>query len=372
MYKGQAKYHNGKNAEAHDLELAFDIETGELNFEHEGESINWAPFSYSFEKRGKTLLLFNKKEYSNFEITDPDLAVPFLQRFDGIAQASFYTRLVRAGFAAHIGLAIITIFVVYFMSQHAIPYVAEKSVYLIPPSLDDKLGETYFNEFIYYSDIDKERTKLVQAFADSIELQSKKEIKITVVNDNTVNAFALPSGQVVVFSGILDKMERYEELAALLTHEVSHVNKRHSMRALLRNLSGRLFLSAIVGDVSRFTDILVSNADRLTGLSYSRELETEADEEGMKLMKQNKINSVGFQLLFESLSEESKGAEPPEFLNTHPVTKNRISAAKKNQFKGIKHPELESLFKKMYTEEDKPKDEFEELVEDIKIILEEN
>lgn len=352
MYQGEAKYHTGKNATTHDVQLAFDIETGELTFEFEGETIKWAPYSYRFEKRGKTLLLFNAKDYSNFEIIDPDFAVPFLQRFDSISQASFYTKLIRAGFAAHIGLALMTLGVVYFLSQHAIPYVTEKSVYLIPPSFDDKLGETYFDEFLMYANIDDEKTLMVQAFANSMDLDSKKEIKITIVDEPVVNAFALPSGHVVIYTGILDEMERYEELAALISHEVSHVNKRHSMRALLREVSGRLFLSAIVGDVSKFTDILVSNAGKLTGLSYSRELETEADVEGLKLMKKNKINTIGFQLLFKRLSEASGGINPPEFLSTHPVTDHRISTAKKNTAVGKPHPGLKKLFKDLTAEKE--------------------
>lgn len=103
--------------------------------------------------------------------------------------------------------------------------------------------------------------------------------------------------------GVFDKMESYEELMALLAHEVSHINKRHSMLALLREYSGSMFLSAIVEDISKFTDILITSANKLDGLSYSRELEEEADREGLRLMPLNKVNPIGFRLLFESLND---------------------------------------------------------------------
>jgi beta-barrel assembly-enhancing protease len=372
QYKGEAIYHDGICAKANELELSFDIETGELYFEHDNLKKSWAPYSYHFEKRGATLILFNARDYSNFEISDPAFAVPFLQRFDGIAQASFYTRLIRAGFAAHVGLALITLGIIYFMSQHAIPFASEKAVYLIPPSFDDKIGETYYNEFIQFNYVDENKTKLVQKFVDKMELDNKKKIKITVVNSYEVNAFALPSGHVVVYTGILDQMERYEELAALVSHEVSHINKRHSMRALLRELSGQLFFSAILGDVSRFTDILMSNANELKGLSYSRNLETEADREGMKLMRKNKINIVGFQLLFERLSAVTKGAEPPEFLNTHPLSSDRIKAAKKNMYRGEINHELRRIFEEIGMSSEETEDEFSESLKEIQEILENN
>lgn len=347
MYQGKATYHNGMEAKAHELMLAFDIETGKLTFEFEGETKTWPPYSYHFEKRGSTLILFNKADYSNFEINDPDFAVPYLQRFDSITQASLYTKLIRSGFAAHIFIALITLGFIFFMSQYAIPFAAEKSVYLIPHSLDNRLGKTYYDQYMYYQTEEYNKTQLVQKFTDQLELNSEKKIKVTVIDSDMVNAFALPSGHVIVYTGLLNKMERYEELAALLSHEVSHVNHRHSMRSLLRELSGRLFLSAIVGDVSRFTDVIISNAGKLQGLSYSRELESEADSEGLRILKQNKINTIGFTLLFERLSDASDGLEPPEFLTTHPMTKKRIEEAKKHPDKGINHPELEAIFNKV-------------------------
>ncbi len=372
QYHGEATYHDGITAKANEVVLFFDIETGELTFDQNGEIKKWAPYTYHFEKRGATLILFNGQDYSNFEVKDPGFAVPFLQRFDGIAQASFYTRMIRAGFAAHIGLALVTLGIIFFMSQYAIPFASEKAVYLIPPSFDDQIGETYYYEYMRYADVHADKTRLVQKFANRLKLDNQKKIRITVVNSWEVNAFALPSGHVVVYTGILDKMERYEELAALLTHEVSHVNQRHSMRALLRELSGKLFLSAILGDVSRFTDILISNADQLKGLSYSRKLETEADTEGMKLMKKNQVNSIGFQLLFEKLSQETRGMEPPEFLNTHPLSKDRIRAAKKNPFLGKNNKEMRDLFDEIIMHDEDTTDDHSENLEDLREILENN
>ena len=75
-------------------------------------------------------------------------------------------------------------------------------------------------------------------------------IKFSVINSETVNAFALPDGNVVVFTGIIDLMDDYDELAGLIGHEVAHVNNRHSMRMMCRNLAGYIFLSAVLSDVN--------------------------------------------------------------------------------------------------------------------------
>ena len=77
--------------------------------------------------------------------------------------------------------------------------------------------------------IDKERTKLLQEFARSMQLSNNYPIKLTVVKNKEVNAYAIPGGNIVVYSGILKAMRSPDELAALLGHETAHINERHSL-----------------------------------------------------------------------------------------------------------------------------------------------
>jgi predicted Zn-dependent protease len=94
----------------------------------------------------------------------------------------------------------------------------------------------------------------------------------------------MPGGDIVVFSGILEGMEYPEQLAALLAHEGTHVQKRHSTRMMVRQMARLLFLSLLIGDVSAVAAVLAENADNVRNMSYSRGLETDADRHGMERM----------------------------------------------------------------------------------------
>lgn len=225
-------------------------------------------------------------------------------------------------------IATIVVFIVcsylYF-----IPFLAVKVVENLPASYDKELGEYVFEQMSEAMEIDSFETVLVNEYAQNIDFNTVYPIQIHVVKGDVVNAFALPGGHIVVYEGILKKMKHKEELAALLAHEVSHVNHRHSIKAIAKSLSSYLFLSIITSDVNGITSVLVSNADMFNSLTYSRSLEEEADTEGLKILYDNKIDQRGFVYLFETLEEESKGGIGEiELISTHPLTQDRIAKAK--------------------------------------------
>lgn len=224
-------------------------------------------------------------------------------------------------------IAAIAVFIVcsylYF-----IPFLAVKVVENMPISYDEELGEYVYEKLSENMEIDSFETVLVNEYAEKINFNTEYPIQIYVVKDETVNAFALPGGYVVIYEGILKKMQHKEELAALLAHEVSHVNHRHSIKAIAKSLSSYLFLSIITSDVNGITSVIVSNADMFHSLTYSRSLEEEADSEGLKILYDNKIDQNGFVYLFETLEKEHGGVGEIELLSTHPLTADRIGKAK--------------------------------------------
>lgn len=117
-------------------------------------------------------------------------------------------------------------------------------------------------------------------------------------------------------------MESSDELVALLGHEASHVNHRHSIKMLCRNLAGYMVVSLLFSDVNGVMAVLADNAQQLHSLSYSRGFEQEADEQGLKILMDNKINPNGMVNLFEQLEKESK-ISIPKIISSHPLTKER-------------------------------------------------
>lgn len=210
-----------------------------------------------------------------------------------------------------------------------LPYVSERMAMALPPETDTQLGDAMYQQTATTLAIDEARSATLQAFGDKLSIAPTFKLKLHLVKDDQINAFAMPGGHIVVYTGILDKMKEPGELVALLAHEGTHVEKRHSTRAIARDLSGSLFLSLLLGDVGDLVGTVAQKGDELKGLSYSRDLETEADTIGIRRMHANGVDPQGMVKLLELLEREAEDMpEGASFLSSHPLTKDRLSTAK--------------------------------------------
>lgn len=152
--------------------------------------------------------------------------------------------------------------------------------------------------------------------------------EVHVVAHEQPNAFALPGGPVVVTTGLLLAAPSAEAVAGVLAHEVSHVTGRHAMRAVLRRASVGVLLALAFGDAAGASGALVDQAAALVDLSYSRDMEREADRDGVALLARAGVDPRGLAAFLRALArEEAKaGARVPAFLSTHPVTAERLAA----------------------------------------------
>jgi predicted Zn-dependent protease len=162
-----------------------------------------------------------------------------------------------------------------------------------------------------------------QFFAE-LNIPTAYRIRISVVKGPIVNAFALPGGRIVIYDALLNEIEDYSELAALLSHEFIHVNNKHSTKAIFRKLGSRIFVALLLGKIGAVSSILVDQADNLKSLNYSRKLEKEADLDGVALLMERKIDPRGFSELLRHLERSAQGNNIPELLASHPDTERRI------------------------------------------------
>jgi predicted Zn-dependent protease len=160
-----------------------------------------------------------------------------------------------------------------------------------------------------------------------------------VVDEPTINAFALPGGYVGVHSGLILATKNESELAGVLAHEISHVTQRHISRAVYANqrmsiLTMAAMLGAIlVGAASGSSDAVmggIAGAQSMAiqqQINFTRSNEYEADRVGVGLLAQAGFNPEGMPSFFETLAQKTGplAAQAPEFLRTHPVTVNRIA-----------------------------------------------
>lgn len=229
-----------------------------------------------------------------------------------------------------------------------IPWLGERVAHNISKEWEISMGERMHQSMMSQYKIDSSKTKLLNAFFRELHFELHYPVSITVVDSKELNAFAVPGGHIVVYRPILNRMKEPEELAALLSHEVSHIELRHSLRNMFRSMARKMFLMMVIGSESGLAGFLVDNADNLKGLEYSRSLETEADDHGIHLMYSANVNPAGMLGLMRMLQEETKGKEPAAFLNSHPVFKSRIDnirqQIKKTNIKAEKNELLNSIF----------------------------
>ena len=214
-----------------------------------------------------------------------------------------------------------------------IPALTELVTPLIPTSWETTLGESVVQQLApadrrctdsrLRSSVDGIVARLSAARPDS-----PYRFHVTVVDGPVFNAFAAPGGQIVLFRKMLQSAERPEELAGVLAHEMQHIYQRHAMKALVRDLSIAAIVGAVFGDITGIGALAVTAGRTLTTLHYSRETETEADREGLRLLQAARVDPAGMVRFFETLKTHTGGAELPAYLSTHPDTDQRLEEMK--------------------------------------------
>jgi predicted Zn-dependent protease len=150
-----------------------------------------------------------------------------------------------------------------------------------------------------------------------------------LADPRTVNAFALPGGQVFITDALLRLLKTEDEVASVLGHEVGHVLARHSAEQLAKKQLTQQIIGAIaVGSGSYDTAQLANLAGQLITMKYGREDELEADALGLRLAKEAGYDPRAMITVMEVLEKASGGARQPEFASTHPSPANRIQRIK--------------------------------------------
>ncbi|SFF10181.1 Peptidase family M48 [Chitinophaga sp. CF118] len=267
-------------------------------------------------------------EAGTLEVNDPVFVKMFLEKHKPSRSTGIQQLVLRGGLKVSlIGLALM---IGLLLAGHffILPWCADKVVDQLPLSFDKKLGQTARNSV--NETVDSARSRLLTDFAAQMKWETTDSLTFSVVPSNVENAYALPGGYVVVYTGLLEKLHTKEQLAALLAHEVAHVTCRHSVRKLCRDMSSTLLVTLVFSNSSGATSALYSNANSLYSLTYSRQYEQQADLYGMQTLRRNHIDQHGMLQLLQELKKLDNKLKIPEFISTHPLTNNRIQYVERN------------------------------------------
>ena len=207
---------------------------------------------------------------------------------------------------------------------------------------EEALGLQAYQEVLAQSDVVESgrEVELVRHVAGRIAAQTGEAARdfnwqVSVVNSPQVNAFCLPGGKIVVYTGILAVAENEAGLATVIGHEVAHATARHGAQRVFRN---QLAQTALIGASLALGDLDYQQRQTIMGLlgagaqygillPFGRDHETEADELGLLYMARagyDPRESIGF---WERMSKTG-GSGPPEFMSTHPSHGTRIENLK--------------------------------------------
>jgi predicted Zn-dependent protease len=240
-------------------------------------------------------------------------------------------------------------------TNNAEPYSPEQSHSIELPELGDsssslmslqqeyQLGRAWLMSF--RSQVKTLSDPLLQDYAENLvyTLATHSELKdrrldVILVDNPTINAFAVPGGVVGIHSGLFLYAETESQMATVLGHELAHISQRHFARSVeaqkrnaIPNMAGLLagiVLAATAGGDAGMAAIAATQAANLQNqLRYSRLHEQEADRLGMQTLTKAGFDPNAAATMFENMLKVSRfsGGRPPEFLLTHPVTESRIS-----------------------------------------------
>ncbi|MDO4896007.1 MAG: M48 family metallopeptidase [Moraxella sp.] len=148
------------------------------------------------------------------------------------------------------------------------------------------------------------------------------------IKDNTINAYVMPGGKIVFYSGIIDRLQLSDaEIAAIMGHEMAHALREHSREKMSRSVA----TSSMIGIASAALGLSSGQAElaSLAGsvgldLPHSRTQESEADKIGLELMARAGYNPSSAITLWRKMQRVDGSSSPPQFLSTHPSSESRI------------------------------------------------
>jgi predicted Zn-dependent protease len=254
---------------------------------------------------------------------------------------SFLSRLMVAGFIAVVGL------IMYFSQSQENPVTGEKQYVSLSPSQEIRLGlqsaplmAAEMGGDIPQSDPRAQQvSKIGNYIVDhSIAIHSPWKFQFHLLNDpQTVNAFALPGGQVFITLGLYKKLTSTDELAGVLGHEIGHVIERHSAQQMATGQLGQILIAAVTAGATdqnqssggNYSAAMVASVvNQMFQLKYSRHDELEADLWGLKLLKQAGFDPWALVKVMEVLKKSSGGEGGSDFFKTHPDPDYRIEKIK--------------------------------------------
>ncbi len=160
--------------------------------------------------------------------------------------------------------------------------------------------------------------------SDEVTYKDEFVWKIHIIDDDVLNAFCTPGGYIYVYTGLIKYLERADDLAGVMGHEIAHADQRHSSKQLQRAYGIQILLSIALGEESsQLAQMVGQIAGTGATLAFSRDAESEADDYSVEYLSDTDYACNGAASFFQKLLDSGQSGGP-EFLSTHPSPDNRV------------------------------------------------
>ena len=241
-----------------------------------------------------------------------------------------------------LAIAALVVFFQYTSSEKKDNEAGRTARYALDPKQEQALGLQSYQQILSQVDTVERgpEFELVSGVAQRLagatgEAARTFDWRVSVVRDAQINAFCLPGGKIVVYTGILPVAKTETGLAVVMGHEMAHATLRHGSERLLRQKATQTMMTGVqfsMGDMSYEQQRAVMGAIGAGAqygilLPFSRDHESEADAIGLRYMARagyDPRESVEFWKRM-SRANEGRGGKPPQFMSTHPSDATRIA-----------------------------------------------
>lgn len=326
------------------------ITIGESFIEINDRIYKWSQLNIRLSGNRNNLLYFENDSMSFYIRVNKEL-MTFLKGIEHLELQKILKKK-RSNLSLEVGLILIIIVTffgmfgsIYFFKNPLSQMIVEKIPYEYEKIIGEKLsgfGISSAGGKVLNPELEEELKILIAPLIEELP-QKYKDIKLSVTSSSDINAFAMPGGYISFNLGLLKEAKSCEEILGVAAHEIAHITNRHVLTGLVQTLSIYAIVGLFFGDVSGIIAVLSESGSALMRLSFSRDIETQADEEGLRLLAKAGYDESGLISFFNILKNNRKKESSNEtavmerFLSTHPVTDDRIAHikmfAKKMQIK---------------------------------------
>jgi predicted Zn-dependent protease len=241
------------------------------------------------------------------------------------------------------GLSIVVCFLGIWFLLSQIDYITFFKIDKVKSTAEKGVGDLIWNELkktediIVDDSITKTLDKLLKPLckANGIERDS---LKVHILKKDEVNAFALPDGHLVVYSGLIEASKNEQALLGVLGHEIAHIEKNHVMKKLSKEIGFSVLMSLTTGNNNN--KVIREIMQTLSSSAYDRSLEKEADITSVEYMLKAKIDPAPFADFLYEMSFTSGLNDALSWISTHPESEKRakyiLEYIKGNKEKGKK------------------------------------